>query len=258
MRSLLLLSLLLAGAAWSSPARAGNSVVNLSHYDLMRPDFAAMRAEGVRAIIHESSYPPSTQDPYYATRQQEAVAAGMFWGAYHYANASNPQRQVEQFLRVVETSWRKAPPGGRPNEILLVLDFEKNGHYPGGTMRPDQAAEFVQEVHRRTGHYPGLYGSEYRLQSVLSEKNSRASDREILSHCWLWVANYHHPPGPVPPWSHWTMWQYTGDGVCDLPRSSYPKSVANIRKAERNIFRGDLDELREFWKSHGWNPGEER
>ena len=34
------------------------------------------------------------------------------------------------------------------------------------------------------------------------------------------------------------MWQYTGDGVCDLPRSTHPKNIANIKNAERNMFRG--------------------
>jgi hypothetical protein len=52
------------------------------------------------------------------------------------------------------------------------------------------------------------------------------------------------------------MWQYTGDGVCDLPRSAYPKGVANIRKAERNIFRGSPAMLEAFWQEHSWNPTE--
>lgn len=52
------------------------------------------------------------------------------------------------------------------------------------------------------------------------------------------------------------MWQYTGDGVCDLPRASYPKGVANVRKAERNIFRGSPEALQAFWQEHSWNPTE--
>ena len=45
------------------------------------------------------------------------------------------------------------------------------------------------------------------------------------------------------------MWQYCGDGKCNLrPRSLFPKSVANIRKAERNIFRGDNAALQAFWR----------
>ncbi|MEO5722123.1 MAG: glycoside hydrolase family 25 protein [Chthoniobacterales bacterium] len=241
--------------AWQVVAMAGNSVVNLSHYDLMRPDFSRMKEQGILGIIHESSYPKYVQDAKYAERQNAAVGAGLLWGAYHFADATSPARQAEHFLNVVESSWRKARPGGRPNEVLLVLDFEKNGHYPGGTMRVDQAAEFVASVHRRTGKYPGLYGSEYRLQKVLSAPSVRPADRALLSRCWLWVANYHHTPGRVPPWSSWKMWQYTGDGVCDLPRATHPKSIANIKNAERNMFRGGADALRTFWQENGWRPG---
>jgi hypothetical protein len=50
------------------------------------------------------------------------------------------------------------------------------------------------------------------------------------------------------------MWQYCGDGKCGLPRSAYPTSVANIRKAERNIFRGDRTALQEFWQRRAWDP----
>ena len=51
--------------------------------------------------------------------------------------------------------------------VLLVLDFEKNGHYPGGTMTVAQAVAFVERIKERTGKYPGLYCSEYRLRQML-------------------------------------------------------------------------------------------
>ncbi len=242
---------LLAGA-WS--AFAGNNVVNLSHYDLMRPDFDAMAREGIVGVIHESSYPPNTRDDKYFGRQVAAARAGLLWGAYHYANASDPVRQADFFLNVVERSWRSAPPDGRPENVLLVLDFEKNGHYPGGTMRVDQAVKFVERIHERTGNYPGFYSGEYRLRAILGAAS--ATQRAALSRCWLWVANYHYQPRDIPPWGAWSMWQYTGDGICDLPRASYPKSVANIRKAERNIFSGTPTDLKSFWLKHGWAVGQ--
>jgi lysozyme len=237
-------------------AFAGNNVVNLSHYDYMRPDFRRMRAEGVLGVIHESSYPPFVPDDKYLGRQFEATRAGLLWGAYHYANASDPIKQADFFLNVVERSWRSAPPDARPEQVLLVLDFEKNGHYPGGTMRVDQAVKFVDRVHERTGVYPGIYSGEYRLRRLLQPSAASADLRAKLSRSWLWVANYHYQPRDIPPWGDWAMWQYTGDGVCDLPRSSYPKSVANIPKAERNIFSGSATDLKAFWNKHGWTPGE--
>src|SRR5438876_1092301 len=235
------LSILRAAALFFSLpacAFAGSNVVNLSHYDMMRPDFAAMKHEGIIGVIHEASYPRLERDAKYLDRQMGALQAGLLWGAYHYGDATDPVRQADHFLRVVSSAWAQAGPAARSPGVLLVLDFEKNGHYPGGTMRVDQAVTFVERIRQRTGRYPGLYCNEFRLRQVLFGRNVTAAQRSTLSNCWLWIANYHAEPRHVAPWSRWTLWQYTGDGVCDLPRSTYPKGVANIRKAERNIFRG--------------------
>ena len=233
---------------------AGNSVVNLSHYDLMRPDFVRMKAEGIIGVIHEATYPRFDRDSYYGTRQTAATRAGLLWGAYHFGDATDPIRQAEHFLGVVESQARG--PSLQPNGILLVLDFEKNGHYPGGTMRVDQAVTFIERIRQRTGRYPGLYCNEFRLRQVLFGRNVTAAQRSTLSNCWLWIANYHAEPRHVAPWNRWTLWQYTGDGVCDLSRSTYPKGVANIRKAERNMFRGGPAALETFWQENAWQPPE--
>src|SRR3954452_22882545 len=131
-RASMLVLVLLASAS----AFAGNSVVNLSHYDLMRVDFEAMKREGVIGVIHEATYPRFDRDSYYGARQTAATRAGMLWGAYHFGDATDPIRQAEHFLTAVQSNWRG--PAIQPNGVLLVLDFEKNGHYPGGTMRADQ------------------------------------------------------------------------------------------------------------------------
>jgi len=233
-----------------------NCVVNMSHYDMMQPNFGAIKSQGVIGIIHEATYPRFDRDSAYGRRQQEATRAGLLWGAYHFGDATDPIRQADHFLSTVSSSWTNAGAGSRPSGVLLVLDFEKNGHYPGGTMRPDQAAAFVDRVRQRTGTYPGVYGSENRLRAVLHAPNVNAIHRRILSNCWLWIANYHWQPGTLDPWSHWRLWQYTGDGKCDLrPASQYPKSIANIRRAERNIFYGSSEEAVAFWQQHAWQPG---
>ena len=241
-----------------SAALASNSVVNLSHYDLMRVDFGAMREEGIVGVIHEATYPRNVRDAYYASRQAQATRAGLLWGAYHFANASDPVAQADFFLRTVSNAWYAAPAASRPAHVLLVLDFEKNGHYPGGTMRLEQAIAFAERIRQRTGVYPGFYSNEHRISSVVNSSRLTAEQRRVLQGCWLWVANYHYRPRQIAPWSRFTMWQYTGDGVCDLPRSSFPIGVANIRKAERNIFNGDPSDARRFWQANGWTPGSAR
>ena len=244
--------------AFTLAASASNSVVNLSHYDLMRVDFDLMRQQGIVGVIHESSYPRNVRDEKYLARQAQATQAGLLWGAYHYANASDPTAQADFFLRTVSTAWSAANPVSRPRQVLLVLDFEQNRHYPGGTMRVDQAVTFVQRIKQRTGIYPGVYSGENRIHAVLNNPKVSAEQKRVLASCWLWVANYHYQPSNVAPWSRWSMWQYTGDGVCDLPRSSFPKGIANIPRAERNIFDGTSGDVRNFWQSHGWTPGPAR
>jgi lysozyme len=230
----------------------------MSHYDLMRPDFVRMESQGVAAVIHEATFPPLERDARYSERQRAALEAGLLWGAYHYGDGTNPIRQADHFLDAVDSarlSVRLGDPQKQRSGVLLVLDFEKNGHYRGGSMSVAQAVAFVERIKERTGKYPGLYCSEYRLRQMLYGPGATSAHRRALTDCWLWIANYHFEPRNTAPWSNWRMWQYCGDGKCGLrPRSMFPKSVANIRKAERNIFRGDNVELQEFWREHAWYP----
>jgi lysozyme len=234
---------------------SATNVVNLSHYDMMRPDFAAMKRQGIVGVIHEATYPPFARDAKYLDRQLGALQAGLLWGAYHYGNASDPVRQADHFLSAVSSAWAQANPATRPSAgVLLVLDFEKNGHYPGGTMRPDQAVAFVERIRERTGVYPGIYSGEYHLGQVLNSPRVTNAQRKSLTNCWLWIANYSKQPRAMAPWSYWALWQYCGDGKCRLPRSAYPTSIANIRKAELNVFRGGRSDLQDFWQQRAWQP----
>jgi lysozyme len=245
--------MLLAFLLLPTCALGANSVVNMSHYDLMRPDFAGMAREGVAGVIHEATF-RLERDARYAERQRAALEAGLLWGAYHFGDATNPITQADHFLHTV-TVARPGDPEKPRSAVLLVLDFEKNGHYRGGSMSVAQAVAFVERIKERTGKYPGLYGSEYRLRQMLYGSGATSAHRQILTNCWLWIANYHAEPRNTAPWRTWHMWQYCGDGKCDLrPRSMFPKSVANVRKAERNIFRGDNATLRTFWRENAWYP----
>src|SRR6266513_1090178 len=124
------LSILRAAALFFSLpacAFAGSNVVNLSHYDMMRPDFAAMKREGIVGVIHEASYPRLERDAKYLDRQMGALQAGLLWGAYHYGDGGDPVRQADHFLSSVSSGCAQANPARRPSGVLLVLDFEKNG-----------------------------------------------------------------------------------------------------------------------------------
>lgn len=237
---------------------AANSVVNMSHYDLMRPDFVGMASEGIVGVIHEATFPRRERDAKYQERELAAADAGLMWGAYHFGDGTNPIAQADHFLSAVEEgrpSIRADDPKMRRRGVLLVLDFEANTHYPGGSMSVAQAVAFVERIRERTGKYPGVYCSEYRLRRMLYGPRVSEAQRRTMAKCWLWIANYHFQPRNTAPWDRWDLWQYTGDGKCDLrPRALYPISVANVRKAERDMFRGDNTALQAFWRENAWYP----
>lgn len=240
-------------------AFAGNNVVNMSHYDLVSADFVAMKSEGVLGVIHEATFPRLQCDWRYFERQAQAIQAGLLWGAYHFGDGTNPIQQADHFLSVVASAHSPIrtteDSEKKRNGVLLVLDFEKNGHYPGGTMTVAEAVGFVQRIKERTGKYPGIYGSEYRLRQMLCGSGATESQRAVLSNCWLWIANYGAQPRSTSPWRGWDLWQYCGDGKCGLrPRNMFPTSIANLRRAERNIFNGNNVALQAFWQEHAWFP----
>ena len=101
---ILLTFLLLPACAFGA-----NSVVNMSHYDLMRPDFTGMKNEGVAGIIHEATFPRRQRDTRYADRQRAAFEAGLLWGAYHFGDATSPVAQADHFLDAVTDAQ---PPSG--------------------------------------------------------------------------------------------------------------------------------------------------
>src|SRR5213596_2414826 len=173
-------------------AFASNSVVNMSHYDLVHADFVGMKNEGVVGVIHESTFPRLQRDWRYFERQTAASQAGLLWGAYHFGDGTNPISQADHFLATVASSHPPVRTADDPEKkragVLLVLDFEKNGHYPGGTMSVAQAVAFVERIKERTGKYPGLYCSEYRLRQMLYGRNVTAAQRRALVNCWLWIA----------------------------------------------------------------------
>ena len=107
-------------------------------------------------MIHEATYPRFDRTPTTAPGKSAAARAGLLWGAYHFGDATDPVRQADHFLRRGGFALARVR-NSRPDGVLLVLDFEKNGHYPGGTMRVDQAVAFVERIRQRTGKYPGVY-----------------------------------------------------------------------------------------------------
>lgn len=122
-----------------------NVVVDLSHFNTVS-GFNAVKEDCIVGVIHKATQGTNERDTKYHARQPEALAAGLWWGAYHFGVGEDGVAQADFFLSTVS-------PG--PTD-LLVLDFEQN---PGGaSMTLEQAEQFVTRVQSATGRWPGLYG----------------------------------------------------------------------------------------------------
>ena len=198
-------------------------VIDISHHNGTNLSFAKAKGAGIEGVIHKASQGSSNVDPLYKTNRKKAAAAGLMWGAYHFATGSGGVGQAMSFLKAV----------GDPAEVLMVLDLEPNPNGP--SMGLIEARNFVSFVHHETGRWPGLY-SGHTIRELLQN-----SDDPVLANCWLWLAQY-GPIAVVPPnWPTWTMWQYT-DGMVGKP-----PPVPGIGHCDRNRFNGSLSNLRKLW-----------
>ena len=62
-----------------------NVVIDLSHFNNVT-DFNAVKADGIVGVIHKATEGHGYTDPTYLSRRSQALAAGLWWGAYHFAH----------------------------------------------------------------------------------------------------------------------------------------------------------------------------
>jgi lysozyme len=208
-----------------SAATAGfDGVVDISHHQ-RTVDCQVIRAAGIVAVIHKATEGATFRDPAYAERRAAARAAGLLWGSYHYAGTAEAALQVEAYLD-------HARPEARD---LVCLDYEAG--LAGDVMQPGDLLRFVTLIHARLGRWPVLYGGR------LLARAAAEPDAALLALCPLWLARYGEtPPDVPPPWSRWTLWQYT-DGI-DGPE---PREVPGIGRCDRDRFNGTCEELLATW-----------
>lgn len=198
-------------------------VIDLSHFN-STVDFGQVKATGIVGVIHKATQGLDFEDPTFQSRRAEALAAGLYWGAYHFGTGDDPLAQAQYFLSF-------ANPG--PQD-LLVLDLEQSSQ--GASMSLAQAEQFTSQLYGVTGRWPGLYGGSY-LKQLLGANTS-----PVLANSWLWLSEY-GPTASVPAnWPTWTMWQYT-DGV----NGPEPHEVAGVGTCDRDRFNGSLAGLQRLW-----------
>ena len=215
-----------------APAGNLNAVFDISHLN-ENVNLSNAKAAGMQALFHKATQSGGNtlfHDKAYPRRRQDAQAAGLLWGAYHFGTSGDGTSQANSFLDY-------AKPDG---STLLVLDFERATTKGETSMTLQDARDFVTQVKARTGKYPGIYGG-----SMLKEL-TRASGDPILSQCWLWIAEYGSHVILPNGWSDYAFWQFTdgthGNGA--LP-------IDGVGHCDRDLFKGTAAELSSFWAENG-------
>jgi len=201
-----------------------NNVVDISHHN-GNINLAAAKGDGIVGVVHKATQGTSMIDQMYQTNRQQALAAGLLWGAYHFGIQGDGAQQADFFLKTVNPDA----------QTLLVLDFEENKN---GTMTLDQARAFVSRINDVAGRFPGLYSG-----SLIKQLLGGKPVDQVLSQCFLWIAQYGPAPKDIPQtWPTWTLWQYTDGNV-----GPQPHSVQGIGHCDRDRFNGSLENLQQLW-----------
>jgi lysozyme len=78
-----------------------NVVIDISHHNGNKIDLQQAKGDGIIGVIHKATQGQTGLDPMYVTNRGKAQAAGLLWGAYHFATGGDGVAQAQHFLDVV-------------------------------------------------------------------------------------------------------------------------------------------------------------
>jgi lysozyme len=213
-------------------------VIDMNHADaseevngklIDRVDFKKAYKWGARGVMHKATEGGSFVDPLYASRRTKALAAGLLWGAYHFARPGDIGGQVSFFLGAVGK-------GQGTGFTRYALDYEdpKLGLW--------QAEHFLEVLYNATRQRAWLYSG-----FLVREQTARSDPGRVLSQYPLWLAEYSEVAKVPRPWQNYVLWQRSGDGEGPAPHDVPGIGV----KQDINYFDGTDDELRAVWLDMG-------
>lgn len=163
-------------------------------------DWNRVKASGVDFAILRAGYGSvsSQKDVTFEDNYQNAKAAGIPVGAYHYSYAKDiagAKREAQTFLE-----WIK----GKQFEYPVVFDIEESATYSLGKNTVSEIIKTFCSIVEAAGYYVSVYTNKNWLDHVVSD--------EVKSKYDTWLAQWTSTPSYIGPYG---MWQYTSSGVVD-------------------------------------------
>ncbi len=175
--------------------------IDVSHWQ-HTIDWAKVAAAGIRFAFVKATDGRSFVDPMYATNRAGAAAAGVLFGAYHFAR---PEQGANDAMIQADHFVDNATP--TTGDLLPVLDLETTGG-----LSPDELTTWMLtwlgEVTARTGVRPLVYTSPVGWANRTADTTAIAD----AGYTMLWIAHWGvaAPTVPANDWqgNGWTFWQY--------------------------------------------------
>jgi GH25 family lysozyme M1 (1,4-beta-N-acetylmuramidase) len=181
--------------------------LDLSHHNTLDKDWAAqLKAANIVGVIHKATQRDNYSDDTYAQRKQEALAAGLKWGAYCFMEKGDGIAQADYLLEIA----------GLDDVTRYVCDWEDYGDGGSKTATPQQVAAFLDRIDVRTGRYCTIYSGNTAKEQLGDEVD------EFFALHPLWIPRYStSKPVPQASWGveYWA-WQFTGDGKGSTPHTA--------------------------------------
>ncbi len=170
-------------------------------------DWAQVAASGQRFVIAKATEGLLYVDPTYATNRAGAMAAGLVFGAYHFArpdlHPNDPIGEADHFVDTAQLG---------PGNIVPVLDLERSGDLTQAQLTAWILA-WLGEVAARAGVRPMIYTSPNGWANRTGDTTAVADAGYTL----LWIANWFvsKPTVPANDWqgNGWAFWQYSDCGT---------------------------------------------
>lgn len=161
-------------------------------------NFNRVKDAGIEAVYIRAGEGVNITDRYFERNYENAKAAGLKYGFYHYVTArtvSEAEEQADFFAALIRS---------KPYDMKAAMDFENLSG-----LTADEAVAiakaYLERLEQRSGHTPAVYSDAYDARTVW---------RSNLTKYPLWVADYGvREPGSIGGWSSWSGFQYSDKGA---------------------------------------------
>lgn len=171
-----------------------------------RIDFAKVRASGRRFVIARATVGRFYTDPTYARNRSAALAAGLAFTAYHYAQPDGTSgdaiREADHFIAVA---------GLKRGMLAPVLDLE-TGSRLGVSRLQSWVKAWLSRVYARVGVRATIYVTASFWQTAMGNTSWFAKNGYHVVWAASWAVS--SPAVPASNWSgrSWGFWQYSDCG----------------------------------------------